>query len=363
MRVLQVGSALFDWGGIERYVAYLTEGLTSRGHDVVVTCPIGSPLDKHIPTNKVPISTRRQVQLSAFGQYLKLFRQQRFDVVHVHFNPDFIASAAAAKITRQGPVILTRHVALPWSWLKVRRYGKLFDHIIPVSGAVERKLLDSAIPAEKMTVAKAGCPPLSPTHGREEARRALGYQDGEFVVGCFGRLVPEKGVLHLIEAAKRLPPGVRIEIFGDGPQKDALEERAKTLQVDHRVAFRGFISDVADAMLAVDCVSIPSTWDEAFPYAALEAMSVGRPIVASRSGGLPEIVEEGKTGLLVERGDAASLANAVRRLAESPEEAEAMGVRARSIHRSTYTVPKMAERIEAVYKSAIAARAAQTPSG
>jgi glycosyltransferase involved in cell wall biosynthesis len=356
MKILQVGSGLFDWGGIERYVAYLTQGLIERGHAVCVTCPQGTPLDQRVSTTKACISIRRQVQITAFAQYLRFFREHKFDVVHVHFNPDFYAAALAARLARQGPVILTRHVALPWSPVKVRRYTRLFDHIIPVSHAVERKLAESGVPASQMTVAKAGSPPLEPTLDRAAARAELGLAPGEFSVGSFGRLVPEKGIAHLIEATRNLPAHVRFDVFGEGPQRRALESQAATLGVTDKVRFRGFVSEVANAMLAVDCVAIPSTWDEAFPYAALEAMSVARPIVASRSGGLPEIVEEGRTGLLVEKGNAEQLATAIRSLADSPDAAQAMGERAKAIQLADYTVPRMAERIEAVYASVLASR-------
>jgi glycosyltransferase involved in cell wall biosynthesis len=101
----------------------------------------------------------------------------------------------------------------------------------------------------------------------------------------------------------------------------------------------------------MDAVVIPSIWEEAFPYAALEAMSVGRPVLASRVGGMPEIVEDGKTGMLFDKGDSAGLSAIAIQLASNAERCSAMGHLAREVHRSEYTTEKMAERIEAVYLS------------
>jgi glycosyltransferase involved in cell wall biosynthesis len=347
MKILQVGSSLESWGGIERYVAYLSEGLAGRGHDVVVTCAPCCPLDMHLSVRSVPITVRRKFDFPAFSQYLRHFKAVRYDVVHVHFSPDFLLPAIAARMTKQPLSIMSRHVVLPWTQTKVRLYSGLFDHFIPVSESVERQLLASGVRKEKMTVAKAGCPALAPTKIREVTRHELGIHNGVMAVGYFGRLVAEKGVDTLIAACAELPKGISFEVFGNGPLSSELESRAKLS--NSQVRFHGFREDVPECIQAMEAVVIPSIWEEAFPYAALEAMSVGRPVIASRVGGMPEIIEHGKTGLLFDKGDFAGLAAATAQLACNPELKAAMGAQARETHRSCYTIEKMAERIEAVY--------------
>lgn len=352
MKVAQVGSSLFDWGGIERYVAYLSQGLSDRGHQVKILAPAGSPLADRATVPLVGISLRGQFRFDRLGAFLRAFRGEAFDVAHVHFSPDFVVPAIAARLAKVPLIVMTRHVALPWSPGKVRRYLRLFDHIIPVSHAVERHLSASGVPADRMTVAKAGCSPLAPSQPRDDARRALGLATDDFAAGIFGRLVPEKGVDVLLAASGLAPEGVRIEIFGEGPQEAALRKAS-----DPRTTFRGFVPDVADAMAAMDAVVIPSVWEEAFPYAALEAMSVGAPLVASRVGGLPEVVEEGVTGLLFEKGSAEGLARCLAELAGDRARAGRMGEAGRALHRAEYTLEKMAERIEAVFLDRLAASA------
>ncbi len=350
MKILQVGSSLFDWGGIERYVVYLVEGLSERGHEVHAACPKGSPLSRRLAVKQHDIALKRQFQFSLLPRYLKLLKRERYDVFHVHFSPDFIVPAMAARMVKQPRVIMTRHVVLPWSSTKVKRYLKLFDHIVPVSDAVQRVLEGSGVPAARMTVAKAGVPGLAPTQSREEARAALGLNGDEFAVGFFGRLVPEKGVDVLIRASEHMPPGSTVEIFGQGPQEAELRELARAY--GDRVRFRGFVDSVANAMSAMNAIAIPSVWEEAFPYSALEALSVGVPILGSLSGGLPELVDEGETGCLSAKGDGEALAQNVLKLQSmSGAEWNIMAEAARNRHRNEFTVAHFAERMERVYLS------------
>jgi len=349
MKVLQVGSSLLSWGGIERYIAYLSDGLAERGHDVAVTCGPGTPLNSHLSVPSIPILNRRKIDFPAMSKYLRHFKAVRYDVVHVHFSPDFLLPAIAARMTKQPCSIMTRHVVLPWSSTKVRLYSTLFDHFIPVSNAVQRQLEESGVPRQKMTVAKAGCPPLMPSRLRNDTRGELGIGDDRFAIGFFGRLVAEKGVDTIINASQSTEQRISFEVFGDGPLSAPLEEQA--LEVGSRVRFHGFRNDVPECLQAIDAVVIPSVWEEAFPYAALEAMSVGRAVLASRVGGMAEIIEEGSTGYLFNKGDASGLATMASKLAADPEENLLMGERARQVHRSTYTIQMMAERIEAVYMS------------
>jgi glycosyltransferase involved in cell wall biosynthesis len=235
--------------------------------------------------------------------------------------------------------------ALTWSRSKVKRYTKLFDHIIGVSEATRSKLLASGIPADFVSVAKAGCPALEPTTGRVEARESLGIGQEAFAVGCFGRLVKEKGVDLLASVAPQLPDGVEVHLFGEGPLKASLEGiRSQELRV------HGFTAAVADAMNAMDVVTVPSMWDEAFPYSVLEAMSLAKPVIASRVGGLPEMVEDGKTGLLFDKADMQGLNGCVTSLCSDRALLDLMSESARERHTSAYTVAHMAERIEGVYK-------------
>jgi len=350
MKILEIGSALHDWGGIERYLAYLCQGMRDRGHDVWATVPPGSPLEKRLGLNgqstahRVPIDLRRQFQFSRVAAYLRLFRGSKFDVVNAHYSPDYIVPAIAARLARQPCRVLTRHVVLTWSPMKVRRYTRLFTHFIGVSEAVKARLVDSGIPADRVEVAKPGCPALQPTLPPEAVRQALAISG--FAVGSFGRLVEEKGISTLMEAARSFSSET-IHLFGDGPLRTKLIPKPAGLRV------HGRLEDVANEMNAMDVIAIPSLWEEAFGYAAVEAMSLGKPVIATRSGGLPELIKDGENGFLIEKRDAAALVKAIEALRADPALCAKMGQAARELHQSEYTVEKFAERVEAAYERAI----------
>lgn len=338
MKVLQVASSLYDWGGIERYVRYLDEGLTDRGHQVQVVCPPGSPLDERSP-KKILHGNPGQFSLKTYLNYRRIGKGFRPDIAHIHFSPDFVMPALALRQTTKAKILMTRHLVLPWSPAKVKRYTKLFDHIIPVSEAVEKKLGGSGVPKEMMTVAKAGVP--------EPLLTQQPMPSGPLRVGSFGRLVPQKGIEVLLQAVEQLPE-IYVDIYGSGPHEQALRGMATG-----NVTFHGFVPDVSQAMSEVHCVCVPSTWDEAFPYSILEAMAMGRPVVASRVGGLPEVVEDGGTGRLFDRGDAEGLGKVLSELGKDLDSLAKMGKRGREVQQAEYTLPKMAERIESVYRKVL----------
>jgi glycosyltransferase involved in cell wall biosynthesis len=169
-----------------------------------------------------------------------------------------------------------------------------------------------------------------PTAGRSAARERLGIAGDAFVVGGVGRLMPIKGFEHLIEAFARLrqqqpPAASRLLIVGDGPLRESLAQCAQRHRVSRDVTLLGARADVHDVMTALDVFAL-SSLHEGMPMVILEAMALGVPIVATRVGGIPEILEDGKDAVLVPPGDAQALANAIESLAASPERRDA-GVR------------------------------------
>ncbi|MBC8064646.1 MAG: glycosyltransferase family 4 protein [Chlorobia bacterium] len=343
MKVLQVASSLYDWGGIERYVHYLDEGLTGRSHSVTVVCPPGSPLEQR-SAKKAIFANKGQFSARTYLAYRLIGRETKPDIAHIHFSPDFIMPALALRQTCRAKIIMTRHLVLPWSPSKVRRYTKLFDHIIPVSGAVERKLAESGVPEAMMTVAKAGVP--------DPAIEPAPLLEGPPRVGAFGRLVKEKGFDVLIQAAT-MAPDIHVDIYGSGPAESELKALAVSTGVQDRITFHGQITDVAAAMNQVDLICVPSVWDEAFPYSILEAMAMARSVVASRVGGVPEVVQEGVTGRLFERQNHQELASILKEFGNDRTRLVKMGGQGREVQQAEYTIPKMAERIEAVYRKVL----------
>lgn len=347
MKILQVGSSLHDWGGIERYVAYLSESLISLGHSVDVVCPSGSLLDQRAPGNHIHLSLNGQFEFSKWNRFQEIARAGKYDIVHIHFSPDFVVPVRAMRPFYRGRMVMTRHLVQRWNGFKRWAYGTTFDRIIAVSEASRRALVhDSGFDAQQVITAYAGCHALTPRISVQEARAELKIPSEATAIGFFGRLVIEKGVDVAIDAIKQLPSGTHLHVFGDGPDRSRLED----LGEGSPVTFHGMIADVTDAMQAMDIIVIPSWWAEAFPYAVLEALSMGKPIVASNVGGIPEQIISGQDGLLVEPRNAEAMAGAILSLIQDPTLAASLGAAAKTKHEREFTLDAFGKRIEAVYR-------------
>jgi glycosyltransferase involved in cell wall biosynthesis len=182
-------------------------------------------------------------------------------------------------------------------------------------------------------------PAPSPVHGRP------------FTVAFLGRLTQEKGVPILLGAVESMKDGSNIQwlVAGDGPFRANVE--AATQQADSRLHYLGFRENVLPLYHSSDLVVMPSL-SEGHPMTALEAMACGLPVVASRVGGLPEIVIDGETGVLVPPDDVGALTGALRALASDPRAARTMGAAGRRRVETEFTLERMLARVVAVYQSA-----------
>jgi glycosyltransferase involved in cell wall biosynthesis len=153
-------------------------------------------------------------------------------------------------------------------------------------------------------------------------------------------LAPEKGFADLLRAADALPEDVEVVVFGDGPERAALQRLRGELRTGSRVHLPGHRSQSAEWMAAADVCVVPSRWDEAFCLAAVEALAHGRPTVATRVGAIPEFVRDGETGLLVPPANPPALSGAIRRLLEAPELGERLGSAGQAWVLREYTWPR-----------------------
>ena len=190
-------------------------------------------------------------------------------------------------------------------------------------------------------------PPDDPA-ARGRIRAELGLGDGPVLI-VTSRLHPMKGHVHLLDAFAALRrdfPDSRLLVVGDGGERATLEEHARCLGIDETVAFTGFRTNVTDMLRAADLFVLPSL-REGMPNTALEAMAVGLPVVASGVHGVPEVVADGETGLLVAPGDAGLLRGAIGRLLADPDLAAQMGRAGLKRVRTRFTTERMLEDSEA----------------
>ncbi|MGY1621140.1 glycosyltransferase family 4 protein [Geodermatophilus sp. SYSU D00965] len=252
------------------------------------------------------------------------------DLVHAHgLRAGLVAAAARRLGDRSRPLVLTLHNALPEGGGAKRRVLAVAERATIRSAdvvlAASGDLADNAWRqgARDVRVAPVSAPPLpAPVRTREQVRAELGLADGRPLVVAVGRLHPQKGYDVLLDAAARwagdprLPAAPLVAVAGDGPLHEELDRRVAAQRLP--VVLLGRRSEVADLLAAADLAVLPSRW-EARSLTAQEALRSGTPLVATRTGGLPELLGDGAE--LVPVGDAAALADAVAGLLADPERA------------------------------------------
>ena len=287
---------------------------------------------------------------------VSLMRKQPVHILHTHLFGSNTWGRLLGKLAGVPVIVAHEHWSTksrPEVWVDTV-LSRLSDRVIvPSVWSKETVVRIDRIPSRLVSVIYNGVDisQFAPNmEARNDLRLELGFPQGAFVVGTVGRLSPEKGgVDNLIRAVARLREErheARLLIVGDGPLRVELESLNTSL--GSPAIFAGLRSDVARVLNALDVFVMPSL-NEALPIALLEAMSVKLPVVATRVGGIPEVLEDGKNGLLVPPGDVGALEAALRRLASDPEQRERLGSAGQAQVHSRFTLDEMARQVEEVY--------------
>ena len=352
-----------EFGGLERMVQLLTTGLQSRGHEVHVVSVAAeagaaesflAPLRAAgVRTHVIDVPSRAYPKERA--AVAKLCRQVRPDVVHTHgYRPDVLDSAPARRLGI--PLVTTAHgfTGGPWrnrfyEYLQ-RRAFRRFDAVIAVSRPLGERLARAGVPAARVhSIANAwhrNGPPLD----RESARRTLGLPGEAFVIGWVGRMSREKGPDVLLNAVARLNDlPVLISMLGAGPEQAALQARAERLGAADRIRWHGAMPDAGRLFTAFDVYALSSR-TEGTPVVLFEAMAAGIPVVATRVGGVPDVVSADEA-VLVRSEDAIALAAAIREVYWSPAAAARRAGAARRRLEHEFAIGPWLGRYEQVYRS------------
>ena len=285
------------------------------------------------------------------------------EVFHVHVGTgreDF-DGARVARAEGVPAVLQTQHY--PWLMGSPKHRVPFFraiepvDHLIAVSDGQRRTYERIGVPAEGMTTVANGIRPRGEGPGRQAAREALGLGPDQPVVLTVGRLNVMKGHTHLLDAVPgllRRSPDLAVVIVGQGHLEQALRAQAAALGVTGAVHLAGHRSDARMLLDAADVFVLPSR-HEGMPLALLEAMDAGLPVVATRVIGSEEVVDEGRTGLLVRPRDPAGLEAALARLLSDPGLRAEYGRAGRRRFVEGFTAARMAQDTLAVYGRVLAA--------
>ena len=365
------GSA--GWAGGERYLLALATELDRKRFRLSVVVPEAGPLVDRlraldVPTAHVPLSSRL-VSPAAFAGLVRALSDWGPAIVQSHGARANVYTRLAARAAGVPIVVSTVHNSLfdyevaGWrrrAYVTAERLtSPLSQRIIAVSHAIAHDLRARYhIDPGRTVVVHNGIDAWAfrPTRGRAAMRAELGLAAARRVVVMAGRMTPQKGWDVLLEAAARLAAtraDVTWLLVGDGPLRPALVRRASELGVEAR--FTGPRADMADVLDCADVVALASR-SEGLPFTLLEAMALGKPVVATRVGGVPEVVDDGRSGRLVPRDDAAALASAVASVLDSPDAAAAMGTRGRARVESGFTLDAMVRAVERLYATALQER-------
>jgi L-malate glycosyltransferase len=366
MKILQVCSAE-SLGGGERHVIELTRSMIERGHQLSMAVREGSPLIEALagyPIQWHELGLRNALDIISAQRIANAIRKDRIDILHAHLARDYTFCGVAARIAARlgNPVgfFITRHHFNPiksnplyaWTIGEARA-------LIAVSDSVRENLVESfpdfadRIVTIPNWIDPEGCGSLS----REEARARLGVTK-RLAVGVIGQITRLKRQDLFIEAAWRL---IREHYWSDaeflivgeaGPDDEAylnqLQETASRLRVGDQLRFTGYVENLPSLLTAFDIIAAPSD-NEAFSLALAEAMASGCAVVATRAGGMAEIVEDGVTGLLIERDSARSLIAALSRLLGDKRLREKIGGGARASVIERFDRRSVIDRIERLY--------------
>lgn len=373
IRVLHIINSL-DIGGNERFLIQLLEHLPRETFAQEVCVPDrGKDATRDLEAACRKLDTPIRVlrvggnwDVSVLPRLIRVILKGRFDVVHTHLIYSQVYGRLAAALARTRCIVSSEQNVYdfkarpPFSWVE-RRLSRWTDRIVACSNKVREHLIEKVgVNPLRVVVVPNGVDTdvFFPIKKRsrlyrsvENARKELGIGEGDTVVGTVGHMTRQKGYDVLIAAIPRIlrkHPRAKFVFVGRGLLREKLEKQARALGVAQQIRFAGIRPDVPVVLNCFDVFVLPSLW-EGFGTAIIEAMACGVPVVASRVGGIPEIVEDGMNGLLVPPGRPGPLTEAVIRMLDQTSMRREMARRGRISVTERFSVRKMAQSVGKVY--------------
>lgn len=349
-------------GGITSYLKTLSGGLIHSGNRVWIVSSGGNRVDEftRIGIQSVILNIRTKSELDPriywpLGRLARLIREEKINVIHAHTRITQVMGQCLGKMTGR-PFVSTCH-----GFFKTRLSRRLVpcwgDAVIAISPAVKEHLeKDFRVPASRVFLVKNGIDikdfPLSSPEMKKQKRREVNVPLDGPVIGIIARLSDVKGHDVLIHAMPRVLekiPKAVLMIVGEGRLEACLKKQVEDLALNDHVVFNPTVNRTSEYLGLFDIFVMPSL-QEGLGLAVIEAQAAGLPVVASRVGGIPSLIENGKTGLMVEPGNSQGLAEAMIEVLEDRQRAQEMGRCAREFIEQEFTADKMVEQTLEVYR-------------
>ena len=342
------------WRGGESQASLLALGLCAAGEDAVVVAQPRSPMARRCRDAGLTvheIGSRGEFDLVAIIRIAHLLRRLDACLLHAHDAHGVALGVLASRLARV-PVLCTRRV--DFALRSVRKYRRGMDHVICVSGAIQDLCAAAGVPSDRLSVVHDGIELArldTPGPGRDELRgELLGGSNGPFLLNV-ASLADHKDQATLLRAMPRVIeafPEATLVIAGEGELASSLHQLAASLELGNRCVFAGFRHDVPSLLRACDCFVMSSKL-EGLCSSVMDAMAAGRPVVSTRAGGLPELVEDRVTGLLVPVGDPRRLAEALVEVLGDPDLTAALGRAGAAVAADRFGADRMVAGTRRVY--------------
>ena len=301
------------------------------------------------------VRIRGNIDPLAVFRFRRIFRLRNVDIVHTHSNADSWNASLAARFLRRRPwVVRTRHLSASFHNRLI--YSFMADRVVTTGEYTRTYMIrEKGIDPERVVAIPSGIDlnRFDPGATRENLRGELGLGKDTPVFGSASIFRRKKGYDFLLEATPRIlsaHPSAKLLLVGGGPQEENLRRRIEELKIEEAVILSGFREDMPRVLNTMDIFVFP-TLEEAFPNAVMEALAMKRAVVASRVGGVPDIIRDGETGFLVEPGDPAAIAEKVSFLFRNRSLRTKIGEAGRRFVEANCSHNIMVRRVEGVYRN------------
>ena len=348
-----------EWRGGQRQAFFLARALKRQGYPFFFVVQPKSPLyfkarEAGLPV--YPLRVRSEFDFLAVIRLAWAMKRKHCLLAHFHDAHSTAVGSVAASLAKVPIRIISRRVDFPLkqNYFSRHKYGKNIDAIIAISEGVKEVLIKGGIQEEAIKVIPSGIDfsPYEEASSSDYLRQEFSFAPDDYLVGIVAHLAEHKGHKYLIQATKKLKEHtdkIKVIIVGGGPLKFELDEQAKQLKVKDIVYFLGFREDIPRILSSLD-LFVLSSYLEGLGSSLLDAMACRLPVVATRTGGIPEVVAHGKTGLLVPPRSPSALAKAILKLYEDRDLASRLGQKGYEVVRQKFSAEAMAEKIINLYE-------------
>jgi glycosyltransferase involved in cell wall biosynthesis len=368
--ILQIVSCR-GWSSDAYWAARATVELERAGHDVTLVCRRRSEARVIRRARDAGVSRIETLTLtSGIGPLADVLDLRRLvawlpeaQVLHVHRGKEhWLAALANRTSSLRRPLVRTRHIVQPVRPHALNRwlYGRATDQVVTVTEAIRRQLVAGGLGVERRVVTMPGGvdvdrfrPDAGPPRGHA-IRATLGLPHDVPIIGLVSGFRVMKGHQTVVEAAARLAAGGRrfhLLLIGQGPFVPKVRAQVEASGLGERISTLGFVDDLPATMAVLDVALYSALESDGMSRVLFEYLAAGVPVVASRVGVVPEILEDGRTALLVPPGEPEPLANAIARLLDDPGRRREIGAAGAALVRARYSGARLAEQLTALYLS------------